>query len=100
MDEIEIKIDEEGNLKSIYRDDLIGLYNELGTVNVSRASDVEYEGKGWTVRKHSDPEIALRLENDAIIVSRVGQLIYFTTREEALKEEVKHFWEIMGDVNG
>lgn len=103
MDDLEIKIDTDGNLRSIYKDELMGLYMTLGTPTVSRASDVEWEDNhGWTVRCHDKPERALRFAKDkacAIIVSTEGQIVYFSNREAALREEVAHFWELIGETH-
>lgn len=110
MEEIEIKIDEEGNLKSIYKDELRPLYKALGGIlSVGRASDVEWEdiewvGQGWTVRSHKNPKRALRHKKKmfkrAIIVSEEGPIVFFNSREDALACEVKHFWELIGEDNG
>lgn len=95
--EIEIQIDDEGNLQSIYDDQLNDLYKSLGAVRVERASDVEWEDKGWTVRCHKNPGKALRWVNEHIKVSCNGNIVHFESREEALKYEVKNFWELIGE---
>lgn len=77
-------------------------------VRIARASDVEYErlwleGKsysGWTVRAHHQPEYVYlsRTPTDGKIIvvkNGVGLPAMFATREEALKEEVEHFWELL-----
>lgn len=96
MTDLEFQIDEAGDVLGIYNDSLLPLYNELGTLEVHRASNVEFEDGGWSVRSHHDPKKALRLDQKrAIIVGTEGPLAVFKTREEALFFEVKNFWELI-----
>ena len=48
---IELSIDVEGNVRTIYTDEALELYEALGSYTVKRASHVEphISGKGWTV---------------------------------------------------
>lgn len=100
-DEFELRIGPGGIIESIYQD---GLAEAIGaeTKTVERASNVEWEsdGKnmGWTVRCAADPHLALRRmrasTNTVASKSFDLDVIFFQTREEALKEEVEHFWEL------
>jgi len=95
--ELEVRITEDGNLESIYKDDLTDLYSDLGRVTVERASDVEFENGGWTVRCHKDPQKAIRTIDDKISVGYVGNIVSFKSRESALAKEVELFWELIGE---
>jgi len=112
MKTLEFKITETGDLLGIYKDELRPLYDALGSASISRASDVEWEdiewqGQGWTVRSHTNPKRALRwsrkylwAKNCAIVVSEEGPIVFFRNREDALLEEVKNFWSLIGENNG
>jgi hypothetical protein len=71
--QFEINITKDGKLETIYQD---GLPQKLNAAveKVERASSVEYEN----------------------IEGRIGAVLTFQTREEALEEEVKHFWGLFG----
>lgn len=100
---IAINFTPQGVMRSIYKDELLPLYESLGKPKVQRASNVEWEessdGSGWTVRSAHDPELAIRsILQDCCykrVVSRIGDLLVFVTREAALEAEVEHFWELL-----
>ena len=99
-DQFEIIITKDGKLETIYQD---GLPQRLDATieKVVRASNVEYEdieGRvGWTVRYAKDPSLALRVTDWCRCgPARTGTILTFQTREEALAEEVKHFWGLFG----
>src|SRR3954469_23892055 len=106
-EEIKLQITETGTIRSIYKDGLSQEIRDLlgAKMVVNRASNVEWEeidGKGgWTVRAANDPELAIRqgswegfptmtLSKDINFYKKVYM---FETREEALKAEVRYFWE-------
>lgn len=110
MTELEILITPTGKAVSVYKDELQTFFKEMGKVGVKRASDVEWESiysngksyEGWTVRSHHAPEYCyLRQAPDGsgIEVTKNGHGLpaFFKTREEALAEEVKHFWDLLSD---
>jgi hypothetical protein len=97
-DTIKLRIQPDGSIDCIYDDDLVTL---LGgeAAQVCRASNVEWlviDGRsGWTVRSAKDPDLALRtFDWCRWRPSYLGTIVTFQTREEALKEEVKFFWEL------
>jgi hypothetical protein len=102
---VEFEFSPTGTVRSIYKDELQPVFKELGKQKVQRASNVEWEespdgrDNGWTVRAAHDPELAVRavLKDSAYrrVVSKNGELLYFTTREHALEAEVEHFWELL-----
>lgn len=88
-------------MEAVYED---GLATTLDAKiqEVQRASNVEYETvdgrNGWTVRSAKDPELALRVSDGCPCgPSRTGVVLTFQTREEALNEEVRHFWGLIHD---
>jgi hypothetical protein len=87
---------ENGTAKMIYHDEEKPLMDKLGKFTVTRASHVEWEDNGWTVRSAKNPELAIRKNKGAQVVSTEGDLVKFLTREEALKAEVDAFWSIVG----
>lgn len=108
-DEFELKIGPDGTIETIYQEGLETFASDMGAevVSVCRASNVEWEDKehhkGWTVRAAHDPELALRVVDAQIVVSREGDVATFMTREAAIKQEVKYFWELLereGKSNG
>ncbi len=118
-DIFEIEIREDGTIRMMYQDGVEKMAEEMGgTITTScRASDVEWEEvgseKGWTVRSAYDKELAVRWihnfgsvgmrpkinecrdERSNFACSKEGDIAVFSTREEALKEEVKHFWALL-----
>ena len=46
---IELSIDVNGNVRTIYSDEALELYKALGSYTVKRASHVEPQDNGWTV---------------------------------------------------
>lgn len=99
-DEFKLVIENDGTVGGVYQD---GLAEALDAeeVRVCRASNVEWEeidGRaGWTVRAARDSEIALRTTDWCRWApSREGTIVTFKTREEALAEEVKFFWDLLG----
>lgn len=113
-DNFEIEIREDGTIRMMYQDGVERMAEEMGgTITTScRASDVEWEevgpNKGWTVRSAYDKELAIRWTHSFtpggmrpefvplnFACSKEGDIVVFPTREEALKEEVKHFWALL-----
>jgi hypothetical protein len=97
---IELQFTPDGKVRSIYKDENLPIFSKLGTVQVSRASNVEWEDGGWTVRAAHDPELAIRgtPTNDGkfkLGVSKTGLILHFETRESALKTEVEFFWALL-----
>lgn len=105
-----LEVGESGTIRSIYKDELRSTFESIGEMHVSRASNVEWEENrddfsgrlieaGWTVRAAHDERLALRWVGlpgrQHIGVLGVGSLVYFQGREEALREEVKHFWKLL-----
>jgi hypothetical protein len=98
-EQFDLVIGEDGSIEAIYQD---GLAQALGakTVDVKRASHVEFERVddvvyGWTVRSAKDPSYAIGIADDGSYCLRQGSTVYFADREEALKQEVKFFWDIV-----
>lgn len=103
-DRFELIIDSDGNIQTIYRDGIEELANEMGAEisTVCRASHVEPEEidgrKGWTVRSAKNPEFALRTTDWCTWkpgFEDAGQVTVFPTRDEAIKEEIRFFWELL-----
>lgn len=110
--EIEISPDDP-KLRMIHQEGIETFAEHLGgEISTScRASNVEWEEvgerKGWTVRSAFKNELALRwmdakkvttgvhIHPLVIVVSEEGDLVVFPTREEAIEEEIKHFWELL-----
>lgn len=96
-DKFELRIGPGGIVESIYQDGLVEAL-DAKTKTVERASNVEWEtdGKdmGWTVRSAALPHLALRHTHGVIIASDCPQydVVFFSTRERALEEEVAYFW--------
>ena len=78
QNELSISINDEGTLEFIYSDDLIGLFSE-GKPTITRASSVEPNEEGKWIAHMATGE-------------KLGP---FTTRQEALSEEVKFLKEKM-----
>ncbi len=53
--EIDLVIDPDGHIETVHSDEAQLLLQQLGIINVRRASDVEYDPNlsGWTVRFHA-----------------------------------------------
>jgi hypothetical protein len=104
-DDIELDIGPTGTIRTIYKDERLGFFKQLGTTTIRRASLVEWERgeeegvEGWTVRAAHDRGLAIRAILDRgmyrRIVSREGELLHFITREAALEAEQDHFWELI-----
>jgi hypothetical protein len=97
--ELELRVNPDGSIEGIYDDNLAEAIG-AEVKEVRRASQVEYEDfqgrKGWTVRAAHDLHLCLRtVDGGPITVSREGTVCTFQTREEALEEEVKHFFELL-----
>lgn len=94
---LEVSISADGGVRAYYNDDVPELGKELGTMKIERASNIEWEDEyeGWTIRAAHDPTLALRFVDGAgVVISREGEMASFTSREEALKEEIHYFWEL------
>lgn len=113
-DNFELKIDADGTIQTIYQEGIEEFAKDLGAdlTRSCRASNVEWEEigdhKGWTVRAAHDSELAIRSGKQLIyeehpyefsenVVSKndLRSIIVFQTREEALAEEVKFFWQLL-----
>lgn len=70
---IELSIDSNGNVRSIYTDEALELYEALGSYTVTRASNVEPQSNGWTV--------------DLTPVGGPGPMRIYRHRSTALKAE-------------
>lgn len=102
--QFELEIGPDGTIKTIYQDGIEEFAQELGAEvsSVCRASHVEFEQawkrRGWSVRSAKDPNFALREVDDGNarwLPTAFGRIKLFHTREEALEEEVKFFWELL-----
>lgn len=122
-DSFELKVGPDGTMETIYQDGIEGFAESIGAEvsTVCRASDVEWEdwkeyspvnarfpaSKGWSVRSVANPLMALRVRSDFnlgigeryidhIVCSTNEYLavMLFPTREEAIEQEIKHFWEL------
>jgi hypothetical protein len=98
--QFEVIVTKDGSIDTIYQDGLAQTL-DAKVERVERASNVEYEhieGRvGWTVRSAKDPALALRSTDWCRCgPARTGAILTFQTREEALEEEVKHFWGLFG----
>ena len=115
-DEFELKIGPDGTIETIYQEGIEKFAEEMGAEvsTVCRASDVEWEvdaepllhSKGWSVRSVANPKKALRWkmglqvihdEANYFLVCSADEnlrIILFQTREEAIQQEIKHFWEL------
>lgn len=109
-DDIELEIGTTGVIRTIYKDgDSQDLAKDLeASIKVDRASNVEWEQvgtlAGWTVRSAHNPNLAIRFKDNATIddlydVAEIGALAVFTSRFEALKNEVKLFWKLLPKEN-
>lgn len=107
-DEFKLVVDKDGTIEGVYED---GLAEALDAEEkrVCRASNVEWEEidgkKGWTVRSAEAPAYRYlrRSAADGSIECTTnghGHPAMFATREEALAEEVKLFWELLGKPTG
>lgn len=105
-DSIELQVLPTGRIRTIYKDERQVLYDALGpNWKVQRASNVEWEDGGWSVRAAHNPELAIRwaLEPEEDLkfhsltfgVSTEGEIVLFSTREEALLEETKAFFQLL-----
>jgi hypothetical protein len=104
--EFKFRIAPDGGIDTIYSDALVPLVKDMGgeITQICRASTVEYETvvntwgeelKGWVVRSAHNPELAIRIGDDGRRqVGLYNDFIVFPTREEALAEEVKHFFAL------
>jgi hypothetical protein len=92
-----------GAIETPYDDDLVDLVKDMGAklTKVRRASNIEFETigelSGWSVRATHDPELAIRLLPSLLgwELSRSGNILLFETREEALAEEMRFFWQLI-----
>lgn len=120
--EFELKVGPDGTIETIYQDGIEAFAEEMGAdvSTVCRASNVEWEEvpqplnarfpatKGWSVRSVKNPLMALRMKSDfnpgftderytdTLVCSSDPELgiALFDTREAAITQEIKHFWEL------
>lgn len=120
--EFELKVGPDGTIETIYQDGIEAFAEEMGAevATVCRASNVEWEDvgvplnarfpatKGWSVRSVKNPLKALRVKShfnpgftderyfDEVVCSDDANLgiALFDTREAAITQEIKHFWEL------
>lgn len=101
MKNIQLQISEDGSIRTIYQDGVLPLLEDLAEAkaSISRASDVEWEETGWTVRAHHDNELAIRLVvrdgRYCRVVAKEGELAIFPNREDALEAERAMFWQLL-----
>lgn len=101
MKSIQLEIAEDGTIRTIYQDGILPLLEDLAAAkaSISRASDVEWENDGWTVRAHHDTDLAIRLivRGGAYtrVVAKEGELAVFPNREDALEAERALFWQLL-----
>jgi hypothetical protein len=113
MDTIDLKVLPDGRVIFPYDDKAVSLLEEAGisVKRVERASNIEWESQGWTVRAAHDRELAVRWEPPreppegveesrlgrvpTRCVSKEGPIIYFKTREGALEVEKQLFWQLI-----
>lgn len=107
MKSIELMVAPNGDVRSVYEDSRLEIFEAMkGKMSVQRASNVEWEtvdGEGgWSVRAAHDPDLAVRciLAGGGYrrVVSKIGDILLYTTREAALEIEQKHFWELLPNV--
>lgn len=92
-----LRFDANGDVEMIYKDDAVPFMEQLGTIEtVTRASHVEWEDGGWTVRAAHDTELAVRYDDDGnLVASREGTIAVFAKRADALREEVNAIWNLV-----
>lgn len=104
-DKVEFVIRPDGAIESVYDDDLQKFASNIGgnITKVCRASNIEWEEgltiKGWVVRSVHNPSLALRYKPSPSVEihpSTDGRIVFFNTREEAITQELKFFWELAG----
>jgi|WetSurMetagenome_2_1015567.scaffolds.fasta_scaffold456720_2 hypothetical protein len=95
-DTVDLKVGPDGSVVGIYDD---GLAEALGAEvkGVTRASNVEWEVDGWTVRSAVDQSLALRDVGGVVRPARhgCGPVVTFPTREAALAAEIANFWQLI-----
>ena len=109
MTELELQIDTDGTVRTIYDEAVLKELSEIDTLkSIHRGSLVEWEQsgdiKGWTVRSALDPNYAIRIGYDdteekptlLVSVDPKNPLMFFKTREDALLSERVHFWKLLG----
>lgn len=101
-EELEIRIAPDGKMGSMYSDPLLKIVDKTDKLKVTRASLVEWDPRyeGWTVIVPGGmpgKKMALRTSamTNEVFPGMNGLLAVFDTREEALKEERKFFWELL-----
>lgn len=94
---MEFELDEDGNVRSIYTDEAAQFLERSGATvkKIERASHVEWEANGWTVRAAKNTDLAIREVDGELVVSESGPLKYFKQRDEAIQAEIKHVWELI-----
>ena len=112
MKKLELEVTPRGKIRTVYDDSRVDMMKGFGTMSVHRASHVEWEHiymsgqtyEGWTVRAAHKPTLVFLGRSPAdgsiiVVKNGVGLPAFFKTREEALKEEVEHFWELLPQEN-
>lgn len=105
-DEVKWEIEKDGTIRGIYSDALQEVTEAMGAEvrKVCRASNVEWEEnecrRGWTVRAAHNPNLAARLSDSDLVEFIVSDdirrpLAYFPFREEAIRWEVRHFFQLL-----
>lgn len=105
---ISFEVGPDGEINTIYKDELVQFAEKIGgeISTVCRASNVEWESwrepdgtvrKGWSVRAAHQPALALRNYNGTIRCSDDYEVavFLFDSREKALEQEVKFFFELL-----
>lgn len=97
---IEVHILPDGTFQMMYSDEAGLPVDDTDIVHIGRASLVEFEDvggrRGWTVRSAKDPTLALRVDfGGQWAASRSGDIVTFHSRNTAVEEERKFFWDLL-----
>ena len=92
----------DGKIGTMYDDEVPEMAKDLSaSLTIRRASNVEWDPvlSGWTVLSTGNPRLGIRYnKKDTSLgwsVKKVGQLVAFRTRNEAVEEERKLFWNLL-----
>lgn len=96
---VQLRVGRDGTVEALHYPGIERLVSRLGSISsVDRISHVEWEtidGKsGWTVRSSRDPDFALRTSPGGILPLREGPIATYSTREDALRDELRFAWNL------
>lgn len=98
MDMVSVEVSE-NRVTYLYDDRLHNTLKDLPnkSIEVGRASTIEWEKDGWVVRSQVNPQFALRKRNGWVVVGfeKVGSVMVFQERDDALAAEKEFFWELL-----